>query len=63
MLAGPGDRRPEGEKTKTREVTCGRPWVQCRGEYEVAPLCPYRLYVPCVQHRRREKGGERHPPR
>ncbi|CAJ1396910.1 unnamed protein product [Effrenium voratum] len=26
------------------------------GEYEVAPLCPYRLYVPCVQHRRREKG-------
>ncbi|CAK9093883.1 unnamed protein product [Durusdinium trenchii] len=31
------------------------------GEYESVPLCGYRLYVPCVQHRR-QKGRRGDPP-
>lgn len=37
------------------EIGPGAPGLLDEGAYEVAPLCPYRLYVPCVRHHRRDR--------
>eukprot|EP00930_Biecheleria_cincta_P044131 TRINITY_DN30285_c0_g2_i1.p1 TRINITY_DN30285_c0_g2~~TRINITY_DN30285_c0_g2_i1.p1 ORF type:complete len:214 (+),score=21.75 TRINITY_DN30285_c0_g2_i1:1-642(+) len=37
------------------ELGPGLPGLLDEGAYEVAPLCPYRLYVPCVRHHRRDR--------
>eukprot|EP00439_Symbiodinium_sp_Y106_P067709 s1918_g11.t1 len=44
-----------------RYVDLSMPCLKGAGELEVAPLCPYRLFLPCVRHRDRRprsKGRE-----
>ena len=46
-----------------RYVDLSMPFLKGAGELEVAPLCPYRLFLPCVRHRDRRprsKGQQTH---